>query len=258
MWCSGPGRSDVRSAPAWPGCGLEVRAVSRHRPLALLDAVDWRAADAIRPRRRHRRGQGRIGHLPMPERAVHELAGALPAAAAGRAERSRTQRRAPGEPREPLRLWPDRGQADDRGSPAGGDDRQGPDPSGHDRGAARRRRRRSGPYRHRAGVGLLRRRRHRDDARRARLRQRPGRQARRLPRQPRPAPHLQLRPGRRGRSGHPRYRRARRRRSVAPAGPGDRHDPRGPRARRRRGRTPGRRSLGAQARSCAPSGCSTR
>ena len=33
---------------------------------------------------------------------------------------------------------------------------------------------------------------------------------------------------------------------------------RGARARRRRGRTPGRRSLGAEARSCARSGCSTR
>ena len=61
------------------------------------------------------------------------MAGALPAAAAGRAGRCRAHRRAAGEPGEPLRLWPDRGQADDRGSPAGRDDRQGPDPGGDDR-----------------------------------------------------------------------------------------------------------------------------
>ena len=36
-------------------------------------------------------------------------------------------------PGEPVRLWPDRGQADDRGSPANRDDRQGPDSGGDDR-----------------------------------------------------------------------------------------------------------------------------
>jgi nucleoside-diphosphate-sugar epimerase len=44
--------------------------------------------------------------------------------------------------------------------------------------------------RYRACVGLLRRGGHRDDARRARVRQRARRQARGLHRQPRPAPHL--------------------------------------------------------------------
>jgi hypothetical protein len=79
------------------------------------------------------------------------VAGALPAVAARRAGRCRTHRRAAGEPGEPLRLRPDRGQADDRGPPAGRDDRQGPDPGGHDRRAAGRRRGRPGPHRHRAG-----------------------------------------------------------------------------------------------------------
>jgi hypothetical protein len=49
---------------------------------------------------------------------------------------------------------------------------KGPHPGGHDPGAARRPGRRAGPYRHRSGVGLLRCRRHRIHARRARLRQR--------------------------------------------------------------------------------------
>jgi hypothetical protein len=45
MSCSGPGRSDVPSAPAWPGsvwgCGWY-----RGRPPALAAGVDWQTADA--------------------------------------------------------------------------------------------------------------------------------------------------------------------------------------------------------------------
>jgi hypothetical protein len=70
------------------GLGLAVRAVSRHRPPALPGGVDWRGGRRDRPRRRHRRGTRRIGRLPMPERAVHGLAGAVPATAARGAERS--------------------------------------------------------------------------------------------------------------------------------------------------------------------------
>ena len=72
------------------------------------------------------------------------MAGAVPAAAAGGAGRRRTHRRAAGEPGEPVRLRPDRRQADDRGPAAGRHRRQGPGPGGHDRRAAGRRRRPAG------------------------------------------------------------------------------------------------------------------
>jgi len=64
------------------------------------------------------------------------MAGTLPAVAAGGAGRRRTHRRAAGEPGEPVRLRPDRGQADDRGPAAGRHGRQRPGPGGHDRRAA--------------------------------------------------------------------------------------------------------------------------
>ena len=68
------------------------------------------------------------------------MAGAVPAAAAGRAGRRRTHRRAAGEPGEPVRLRPGRRPADDRGPAAGRHRRQGPGPGSHDRRAAGRRR----------------------------------------------------------------------------------------------------------------------
>ena len=48
------------------GLGIAVRAVSRHRPAALA-GVDSAGRGCRRPSRR-RRGQGRIGYLPVPER----------------------------------------------------------------------------------------------------------------------------------------------------------------------------------------------
>ena len=102
----------------------------------------------------------------------------VPAVAARRPRRGGTPRRPLGQPGEPVRLRPDSRQADDRRPPAGGDNRQRADPSGHDRGAARRPGRRAGPYRHRAGVGLLRCWRNRIDAGRTGIRQCPrGRRA---------------------------------------------------------------------------------
>ena len=238
--------------------GLSVRAVSRHRPAGLVDGVDWRAADASDAEAATQAADGaaviyqclNAPYTDWPER--------FPPLQRGGAERRATPGCAPGEPRERLRLRPDRGQADDRGSPAGSDDRQGQNPGGDDPGAARRRAGRSRSHRDRTGVGLLRRGRHRVDARRARVRKGPRRQACRLPRQPGPAAHLQLRPRHRRRAGDPGHRRSSSGRSVAPAGPGDRDHPPGPRADLRRGRTPGRGTDGAQARSCARSGWSTR
>ena len=104
----GAGQVGRALAARLAGLGLAVRAVSRSRPPELRDGVDWRAADASDPDGRRGRGRGRVGRLPVPERAVHRLAGALPAAAARSAERSRAQRCAAGEPGEPLRLRPDR------------------------------------------------------------------------------------------------------------------------------------------------------
>jgi nucleoside-diphosphate-sugar epimerase len=77
----GSGQVGSALAAHLSGKGLTVRSVSRHRS---PNEVDWRAATRLTPTR-HRGGQRRIGHLPVPERAVHGLAGALPAAAARRA-----------------------------------------------------------------------------------------------------------------------------------------------------------------------------
>ena len=148
---------------------------------------------------------------------------------------------------------PTGGRGDDRRSAPGRNDRQGPNPSGDDPGAARRRRGRAGPHRDRSSVGLLRRRGHRDIARGTRLRQRRGREARGLHRQPRPA--------RTPTATSPTSQRAWRP-SVPTSGPSAAvwHLP-GPetvttrrtsRAGCRRGRTPGRRSLAAQARRPRP------
>ncbi len=63
------------------GMGLAVRVVSRSRPAALADGVDWRAADATDPDAAADAAKRRVGHLPMPERAVHGVAEALSAAA---------------------------------------------------------------------------------------------------------------------------------------------------------------------------------
>ena len=160
-WCSGPARSAVPSPRTWPGWVLRSgRCPGTGRP-RWPGGIDWRVADVTDPEAADRRGQGRIGGLPVRQRPIHPVAGTLPAVAARRAGCCRAHRCAAGEPGEPVRLRPDRGQADDRGPPAGRHDRQGPHPGGHDRRAAGRRRGRPGPPGDRAGVGLLRPGRHR-------------------------------------------------------------------------------------------------
>ena len=83
MSCSGPARPGTLLAAHLAGLGMAVRAVSRHRPAELAGGTDWRAADVTGPPSGRRYGQGRIGGLPMCQCAVHAVAGALPAVAAG-------------------------------------------------------------------------------------------------------------------------------------------------------------------------------
>ena len=45
----GTGQVGTALAAHLAGLGLAVRAVSRHRPPALAEGVDWRAADVDRP-----------------------------------------------------------------------------------------------------------------------------------------------------------------------------------------------------------------
>ena len=89
----------------WPGwvcrCGW-CRATGRQ---TCPTVVDWRGADATDPEAATDAAKGASRHLPMPQRALHEMGRALPTAAARSAGRGRTKRRAPGEPGEPLRLW---------------------------------------------------------------------------------------------------------------------------------------------------------
>ena len=180
-------------------------------------------------------------------------ADAVPAAPAWRPGRSRAERGTVGQPGKPLRLRPDRWRTHDRGPPARGHDRQGPDPGRHDPRAARCTGRRPGSYRHRTGIGLLRSRRHRRfHARRAGLRQRHcrdgGPTSSAIQISSTPTATSQTSP-----AGWPPWAPT----SGPPIRSGtyqarDCHHPAGPRAHRLRGRAPGRQPIGVQARPACP------
>ena len=221
----GTGQVGSALAAHLAGLGIAVRAVSRHRPPALA-GVDWRAADAADPEAAADAAKGasviyqclNAPYNQWPERFPPLQRGVLAAAERTGALLVSLENL--------YGYGPTGGRPMTEDLPLAATGRQGPGPGGHDRRAAGRRRSWPGPHRHRAGLGLLRPRRHRRvHARRAGLRQRPGRPARRLHRQPRAAAHLQLRPRHRRRPGHPGHRRPRRRPGVAPARPGDRHHP---------------------------------
>ena len=148
----GAGQVGRALAARLAGLGVPVRMVSRHRPSAQLDGVDWRAADATDPEAATDAAKGasvvyqclNAPYTDWPKRFPPLQRGVLTAAERNGALLVSLE--------NVVRLRPDRWRADDRGSPAGRDDRQGPHPSSHDRGAARGRRCRAGPDRDRAGI----------------------------------------------------------------------------------------------------------
>ena len=198
--------------------GLAVRAVSRNRPSELRRWRRLAGSRRERPRGCRGGGRGRLGHLPVPERAIHRLAGAFPPLQRGVLSAAERTRRAAGEPGEPLRLRPDRGPGDDRGSPARGHHRQGQNPGRDDPGVAGRLGRRSCADRDRARLRLLRRRVTTGTTLGERVFANASPANARTSSATPTSPHLQLCPGHRHRPGDARNRRARDRRGVAPTG----------------------------------------
>ena len=185
--------------------GLPVRAVSRHRPSTLVEGVDWRAADVTDPEAAIDAAKGasvvyqclNAPYTEWPKRFPPLQRGVLSAAERNDALLVTLE--------NVYGYGPTHGTPMTEDLPLAATTVKGRARAGHDPRTALRHRCRSCPDRHRAGIRLLRRRCHRDNARRAGLCQRRGRQARRFPRQSRPAPHLQLRSRYRRRPGYPRY-----------------------------------------------------
>ena len=214
---------------------LDVRVVSLPGTGSSTDRVDSRAADATDPEAATDAAKGASVVYQCLNAPVHAMAETVPAAAARRIDRRGTRRCAVRHARERVRLRPDRRPADDRGSPARGNDRQGRTRAAMTR-ELRRPRMPVGSVSRSGGRRISSARASPSPRSAERLRQRGRRQTRRLPRQSRPAPHLQLRSRHRRRAGHPRHRRASGRQGVAPTRSRDGHHASPPRARRRPGR----------------------
>ena len=181
----GTGQVGSTLAAHLAGLGLAVRTVSRNRPATPAGGADWRIADVSDPEAAADAAKGAsvvYQCVNAPYTQWPELFPPLQRGVLAAAERTGALLVA----LENLYGYgPTGGRPMTEDLPAGRDDRQGPDPGGDDRRAAGRRRSRPGPVRHRAGLGLFRSGRHSGvNTGRAGLRQRPGRAARRLHRQP--------------------------------------------------------------------------
>ncbi len=163
------------------GAGIEVRAVSLHRPLALTEGVDWRAVDVTDGEAAADAAKGAsvvYQCLNAPYARWPELFPPLQRGVLAAAERTGallvTLENVYG-------YGPTGGKPMTEDLPLAATTVKGRTRAAMTR-AAGRRGHRSGPPRHRAGVGLLRRGCHRVDARPAGVRKGRRRQARRLPR----------------------------------------------------------------------------
>ena len=243
-WCSAPGRSASPSPPGWPAQGVAVRTVSRHRPGTLADGVDWRAADATDPEAAADAAKGAsviYQCLNAPYTAWPKLFPPLQRGVLAAAERADALL----VTLENIYAYgPTGGQAMTEDLPLAATTSKGRTRAAMTAELLAVGRSRPGPCRHRTGLGLLRCRGHRIHPGRPGVRQRPGRQAGRLHRQPRPAPHLQLRARHRRRSGHPGH---------ATSGPSARSGT----CPAPRPSPPGRSSIWSPPRSAIPSGSAT-
>ena len=180
----GTGQVGSALAAHLAGVGVAVRAVSRHRPRALAEGVDWRAADATEPEAAADAAKGAAVVYQCLNAPYTQWPELFPPLQRGVLAAAEQQRRAAGDPGEPLRLRPDRRQADDRGPAAGGHDVKGRTRAAMtaellaaaEAGRVRVAIGRASDF---FGPGVT-----QGPRWRAGLRQRPGRQARRLHRQP--------------------------------------------------------------------------
>jgi uncharacterized protein YbjT (DUF2867 family) len=156
----GTGQVGLALAGRLAGLGVEVRAVSRRRPVALADGVDWRAADAtdLDAAADAAKGASAVYQcLNAPYTRWPDLFPPLQRGALAAAERA-------GALLVTLEnvyaYGPTGGKPMTEDLPLAATTSKGPDPGRDDHGAADRHCGRPGPYCHRAGIGFLRRGRH--------------------------------------------------------------------------------------------------
>ena len=215
----GTGQVGLTLAARLAASGTAVRAVSRHRPAALADGVDWRAADATDPEATADAAKGAsvvYQCLNAPYTKWPELFPPLQCNVLRAAERADALLVA----MENLYGYgPTGGKPMTEDLPLAATTKKGRARAAMTAELLAASEAGQRPRRRRAGLGLLWCGSHRVHPGSKGLRQCRGRQAGRLHRQPRPPPHLQLRARHRRRPGHPRHRRASRRPGLAPAGP---------------------------------------